>query len=151
MKIAFFTGTYFPQINGVVTSTHTFVTELEKRGHEVTIICPKMDEFQYSTDKVWRFRSFAYPFQKEHRIVSPFSRKLKQFKDKEFDIIQIQTPFFMGHLAQYLSWKYDIPMVHTYHTFWIEYLHYFPLIPKNFIRKLIIYLQRTSVTGVIML
>ena len=88
---------------------------------------------------------------KRNIVLCLLSRKLKQFKDKEFDIIQIQTPFFMGHLAQYLSWKYDIPMVHTYHTFWIEYLHYFPLIPKNFIRKLIIYLQRTSVTGVIML
>ncbi len=131
MKIAIFTETYLPQINGVVTSTVTFTRELERLGHEVIIIGPKMKGARESTDKVWRFNSMPYPFQTEHRIISPLSRKLNQFKEAKFDIVHVQTPFLIGHLGQYLGKKYDIPVIHTYHTYWMEYLYYFPLLPKR--------------------
>ncbi|NBV42417.1 glycosyltransferase family 4 protein, partial [bacterium] len=131
MKIAIFTDTYLPQINGVAVSTQTFVKEFEKLGHSVVIIGPKVDKTTRSTGRVWRFKSMPFPFQTEHRIIFPLSRKLRLFKRMGFDIIHVQTPFFMGHLGQYLGWKNNIPVVHTYHTFWAEYLHYFPLIPKR--------------------
>ena len=134
MKIAIFTDTYAPQINGVVTSTLTSVHELESLGHEVLVIGPKLAGASHSTDKIWRFRSMAFPFQKEYTIILPFSRKLRKFSDTNWDIIHIQTPFFMGHLGQYIAWKYKIPSIHTYHTHWEEYTHYFPLLPKK-IRK----------------
>jgi 1,2-diacylglycerol 3-alpha-glucosyltransferase len=131
MKIAIFTETYYPQVNGVVTSTDILSKKLEALGHQVLIIGPKVEGYTESTDKVWRFRSVVFPFQPEHRMISPLSRKLRQFKAMNFDIIHVQTPIFMGHLGQFLSWRYQIPMVHTYHTFWAEYLHYFPVLPKS--------------------
>ncbi len=131
MRIAIFTDTYLPQINGVVFSTHTFAKEFEAMGHEVLIIAPQVENGKESTDSVWRFKSLPFPFQPEHRITSPLSRKLRDFGNQKIDIIHIQTPFFMGHLGQYLGWRHKIPMVHTYHTFWAEYLHYFPLVPKG--------------------
>ncbi|MCP4049959.1 MAG: glycosyltransferase family 4 protein [bacterium] len=131
MKIAIFTDTCYPQINGVVTSTQTLAAKLEDMGHTVLIVGPKMKGAEESTDKIWRFRSVVFPFQKEHRMVSPVSRKLKQFKELNFDVIHVQTPIFLGHLGQYMSWYHRIPLVHTYHTFWAEYLHYFPVLPKR--------------------
>jgi 1,2-diacylglycerol 3-alpha-glucosyltransferase len=131
MKIAIFTDFYFPQVNGVVTSTNTLVLGLEKQGHEVLVIGPRMEGARRSTDKVWRFRSVPFPLQKEYRVVSPISRKLKKFKDLNIDLIHIQTPFSLGHLGQFLSWKNNIPMIHTYHTYWYEYAHYVPFISKR--------------------
>ncbi len=131
MKIAIFTDTYLPQINGVAISTQTFVREFEKLGHHVVILGPKVDKTTTSSGKIWRFKSMPFPFQPEYRIISPLSRKLRMFGRLKFDIVHIQTPFFMGHLGQYMAWKHKIPTVHTYHTFWAEYLHYFPLIPKR--------------------
>jgi 1,2-diacylglycerol 3-alpha-glucosyltransferase len=137
MNIAILTDCYLPQINGVVTSTRTLFRELENKGHKVLIIGPKvMGVSEKSTHKVWRFRSVPFPFQKEYRLISPISRKLKEFKDMKIDVIHVQTPFSMGHLGQYLSWKYDIPMVHTYHTYWAEYSHYLPFIPARFVYNL---------------
>lgn len=134
MKIAIFSDTYEPEINGVVTSTFTMKVKLEGMGHKVIIVCPKTKEGSESSDDVWRLRSVAFPFQKEFRMALPMSRKLKNF-DQNVDIIHIQTPFFMGHLGQYLGWKYKLPVVHTYHTFWEEYLHYFPVVPKKLRNK----------------
>jgi 1,2-diacylglycerol 3-alpha-glucosyltransferase len=136
MKIAIFSDTYYPQINGVVTSTRILFRELERLGHTVLIIGPRMEGSHRSTHKVWRFRSAPFPFQKEYRLISPVSRQLTKFKDMNFDLVHIQTPFSLGHLAQYLSWKHDIPMVHTYHTFWAEYAHYLPFVPKKFVNKM---------------
>jgi len=131
MKIAVFTDTYLPQINGVAISTRTFKQEYEALGHQVVVIGPKVDRTTRSTATVWRFKSMPFPFQPEYRMISPLSRKLRLFKRLKFDVIHIQTPFFMGHLGQYLGWKHKIPVVHTYHTLWSEYLHYFPLVPKR--------------------
>jgi len=135
MRIAIFTDTYLPQINGVVFSTHTFAREFEALGHEVIIIAPKLGKTETETGNIWRLKSLPFPFQPEHRITSPLSRKLRDFGNQKIDIIHIQTPFFMGHLGQYLGWRHKIPMVHTYHTFWAEYLHYFPLLPKSWRRR----------------
>ncbi len=131
MNIAIFTDTYTPQINGVVTSTLTFKRDLEARGHTVIVGSPKVQDSPPATLSEWRFASMAFPFQKEHRMTSPLSQNLRNFEDNHFDIIHVQTPFFMGHLGQYLGWRYNIPVIHTYHTYWEEYLHYFPLLPKK--------------------
>jgi len=130
MKIVIFSDTYLPQINGVAISTATLVNELEKLGHDVIVVGPRVEEARRSTKKVWRFRSITYPFQKEYRLISPLSRKLRRFRRMTFDVLHVQTPFSLGHLGQYLGWKYQIPVVHTYHTFWKEYAHYLPLIAK---------------------
>lgn len=135
MKIAILTDTFLPQINGVVTSTKTFADEFEKLGHEVLILGPRMQGAKESTGKIWRLRSIPYPFLKEHRLIIPFSRRLQQFKHLNVDIIHAQTPFSMGYLAQFLGRKYNLPVVHTYHTFFAEYLHYVPFIPRRYMTK----------------
>jgi 1,2-diacylglycerol 3-alpha-glucosyltransferase len=130
MKIAIFTDFYDPQVNGIVTSTHTLIRELNNRGHEVYVMAPRTKEINFSTRKIWRFRSIPFLFQKEYRLICPISRKLLEFKNLNIDIIHIQTPFFLGYLAQFLSWKNQIPTIHTYHTYWAEYSHYVPFLPQ---------------------
>ena len=39
MKIALFTDTYIPEINGVATSTKTLKDVFERNGHEVLVVC----------------------------------------------------------------------------------------------------------------
>ena len=127
MNIAILTDTYIPQINGVSTSIQTFAEEFEKLGHSVLIIGPKTEQEEPSDDKVWRFRSMPFPFQKEYRIILPLSRKLKHFKHEQIDIIHGQTPFTMGYLSRYLAYRHKLPLIHTYHTYFEKYLHYLPL------------------------
>src|SRR3989344_2437137 len=129
MKIAMFTDTYTPQINGVTTSIDTFAGVLRKRGHTVVIIAPR-EGGQRSTAAVWRLASIPFPFQTEYRMTVPLSAKLTKFARHRFDIIHIQSPFILGHLGQYLAWKHGIPSVYTYHTMWSQYLHYLPILPQ---------------------
>ncbi len=41
IKILYFTDTFYPTMNGIVTSIETFSRELVERGHEICIIVPK--------------------------------------------------------------------------------------------------------------
>ncbi|GBR77516.1 glycosyl transferase family 1 [Candidatus Termititenax dinenymphae] len=125
MRIGMFTDTYTPQINGVVTSIRSFTEELQKMGHEVFIFAPKLQD-SVEQDNIFYFKSFKYAPLPEHHLAYSLSGHLKTFKDLKLDILHSHTPFSLGWLALFFSKQYHIPLIHTYHTLFIEYVHYVP-------------------------
>ncbi|MFC1598426.1 glycosyltransferase family 4 protein [Patescibacteria group bacterium] len=122
LRIGFFTDTYRPQINGVVASIDSFRLQLEKKGHQVDVFCPKLGVSKNERN-ISRFRSFKFVFQPEYHISIPFSRHiLKDFWAKELDIVHAHTPFSMGLLGYYYAYIRKVPFVYTYHTLYPEYL-----------------------------
>jgi 1,2-diacylglycerol 3-alpha-glucosyltransferase len=122
LKIGFFTDTYLPQVNGVVTSIELFRQELEHQGHEVYIFCPRVAG-EKDNGRVIRFKSFRFLFQPEYHISVPFSRHmLRDFWSKELDIIHAHTPFSIGLIGYYYAYIKRVPFVHTYHTLYPEYI-----------------------------
>ena len=125
MKIGMFTDTYTPQINGVVTSINSFTKELEAQGHEVYIFAPKLKN-SIPQPNVFHFKSFKYPMMPEHQFAYALGDHYQEFKNIDFDIIHSHTPFTLGLLALFLAKQHNIPLVHTYHTLFTEYVHYMP-------------------------
>ncbi len=122
LKIGFFTDTYKPQINGVVSSVEIFRAELEKQGHQVYIYCPKIKN-EKSGRKIIRFRSIKFFFQPEYYISLPFSRKAIEYLwQNDLDIVHAHTPFSLGQLGYYYSVIKKVPFIHTYHTLYPEYV-----------------------------
>lgn len=122
LKIGFFTDTYLPQVNGVVSSIELFRQELEKRGHQVFIFCPRIEDEQNS-ERVIRFKSFRFLFQPEYHISIPFSRHLlRDLWTKDLDIVHAHTPFSIGLLGYYYAFIKKVPFIHTYHTLYPEYI-----------------------------
>ena len=140
MNIGIFTDTFEPQINGVVTSILSSIEYLSN-NHNVYVFCPNVKPKIESTPNVWRFPSVVYPFQKEYRLVLPFNKKIKKINNLNLDIIHIHTPFTMGYIGQRIGKKNKIPMIHTYHTYFEKYVHYFPLLPEKWVYK---YAKRES-------
>ncbi len=134
MNIGIFTDTFEPQINGVVTSIKTSIEYLEN-NHKVYVFCPNVKPKLKSSEKIWRFPSVVYPFQKEYRLVFPFNKRLDKIKDLNLDLIHIHTPFTMGYVGLRIGKKLKLPIMHTYHTYFEKYLHYFPIIPENWVFK----------------
>lgn len=141
MKIALVTDTYRPRVNGVVASIDTFASEFRKLGHEVKIIAPEYPANQIDVkDKdneqyVIRIKSYFLFFDPEDRLPAPWlpsARKKikKEIIDFKFDIIHTQTPFTLGIEAIKWAKKINCPIIHTYHTMFESYVHYFKFIPK---------------------
>ena len=122
MRIAFFTDTYEPQKNGVVTSINFFAEALRRRGHRVKIFSPAVPG--YHNGKVRSLRSIEFPRYPGYRIALPF---LKPSEVKKFDVVHVHTPATLGVLGIVLAKYYKIPVVGTFHTLLPEFAHYLAL------------------------
>ena len=125
MRIGFFTDTYTPQVNGVVSSINIFKKALEKRGHEVFIFAPAVSgykEREEEKSKIFRFKSFKFVFHPEYRvaILPPFPRAFKRILDLKLDIVHAHTPFSMGVLALIVAKIQNLPLVYTDHSLYPE-------------------------------
>lgn len=125
VRIGFFTDTYFPQVSGVATSIRTLKNELEKQGHEVYIFTttdPDADEFEKD---IVRMPSVPFVSFTDRRIVVRgiwFAYQIA--KELELEIIHTHTEFGAGFLGKMVANRLRIPVVHTYHTMYEDYLHY---------------------------
>ncbi|MCL5037624.1 MAG: glycosyltransferase [Chloroflexi bacterium] len=135
MRIGMFVDCYEPIINGVTTEVKELKKTLEGMGHEVFLFVPKAPGYA-EEERVYRFSSVPFIFQPEHRFTSPFPLKiLKAVDTLNLDVIHIHTPFNVGWMGLYKSAKLGIPAIFTHHTFWEDYLHYFPILPPGIARK----------------
>lgn len=127
MKILIATDCYTPMINGVVTSVINLETQLRRMGHEVKILCPAQNLHGEDDGTVVRIGSVgtgrhcngtrvAWCFRKENL------QKLINWKP---DIIHTQSEFFIFAMAKKIASAVGCPIVHTYHTIYENYTHYF--------------------------
>jgi len=115
MKIAFFTDTYKPQINGVVSSIELYLKELKKRGHEVHIFCPLVDGCKLQ-ENVHAIDSLEFPNYPGYRVAMPSFEIMREIKKIRPDIIHIHSPASVGMIGTAISKIFRIPTIMTYHT-----------------------------------
>lgn len=125
MKIGFFTDTYFPQVSGVATSIKTLKDELEEHGHEVFIFTTTDPNAHGIEENVIRMPSVPFVSFKDRRIVvRGMWYAYLIAKELELDLIHTHTEFGAGMLGKMVGKKLKIPVIHTYHTMYEDYLHY---------------------------
>lgn len=127
MKILITTDWYEPVVNGVVTSVVNLSKELRDRGHEVKILTLSRDHHTYIIGDVIYVASIGigkiYP---QARLKIPVVRKsIERLVEWKPDIIHSQCEFSTFFMAREIAKELDIPIVHTYHTVYEDYTHYF--------------------------
>lgn len=127
MRIGLFTDTYPPFINGVSTSVSILKRSLEKLGHTVYVVTVNPDAMKYKyeeEDHVIRLSGIPFPLY-DYRISGVMSIKaFNQIKKWKLDIIHSHTEFGVGTFARICANQLNIPLVHTYHTMYEDYVHY---------------------------
>lgn len=126
MKVAYFTDTFLPQINGVVTSLVTIASALASAGHQITIFAPKPKRVEkidwsiksISVELLPSMPSFLYP---DWRAAAPVSPKLL-LKVRKFDpdIIHFQTAFLVGGGGIILGKILKKPVIGSFHGYFME-------------------------------
>jgi len=123
MHIAFFTETYFPQINGVTYTIDNWRTELERRGHTVSIIYP---------ENGYREHGYEYPVPSidfkpvdGYKVgLSFISDLVDRLPDEPVDIVHAHSQFSLGILGAWFARNRDVPFVVSYHTPGEQYFDY---------------------------
>jgi 1,2-diacylglycerol 3-alpha-glucosyltransferase len=127
MKILLSTECYAPVINGVVTSVMNLERELMELGHEVRILTLSTTNQSYRKDHVTYIRSVGagklYPGARF--TLRTDNECIEELIDWQPDIIHSQCEFSTFLMAKQIAKKVQIPIVHTYHTVYEDYTHYF--------------------------
>ena len=125
MRIGLFSDTYPPYINGVSTSVLMLKTALEKLGHNVYVVTVNNESsIKINKDDPTVLRIPAIPIGiYDYRISGPYSLKaIKIIKKWDLDVIHSHTEFGIGTFARVVARKFNIPLVHTYHTQYDDYI-----------------------------
>ena len=128
MRIGIFTDSYYPHISGVATSIEMLKEALIDMGHDVYIVAPNLDNRKFIYDKEKKIillpgiKTGLYKL----RITGIYSNKAMKIIKNEWnlDIIHSQTEGTVGAFSHIVSKKLNIPVVHTYHTLYEDYVYY---------------------------
>ena len=127
MKILITTDWYKPVINGVVTSVLNLASGLRAAGHEVRILTLS-DTYHAKTQKGEYFVgsvSIAKIYPEARYMIPVKVNFIKEIIEWRPDVIHSQCEFSSFKLARKISKKTGAPIVHTYHTVYEDYTHYF--------------------------
>ena len=146
MRIAIFTDTYYPDINGVVSSIGILRNELMKHGHQVLIITtiPPLGVHIEDDPFIIRMNGISLKSIYGYRMAGIYNNKIfKKIKEFNPNIIHTQTEYGVGLFGRLCGYKLNIPTVYTFHTNLYDYTYYvtkgiepFDSIAKKIVKKL---------------
>lgn len=138
MKILITADCYEPVVNGLVTSTVILRKNLMALGHDVKVLTlSQTNRTEYKTTIYYNKSkdiSFLYPNLRLSLHIDP--KIYKEILEWKPDVIHSQNEVFTLNMAKHLAKKLSIPIVHTYHTLYEDYTHYF--IPNKKMGKKIV-------------
>ncbi len=125
MKIAFFTETFLPKVDGIVTRLTKTIQYLVEAGDEVIVFCPEGCPENYKGAKVIGVAAMPLPLYPELKLGLPgpaVSDALENFKP---DLIHVINPAVLGLGGIWLAKTNDIPLIASYHTHLPKYLEHY--------------------------
>jgi glycosyltransferase involved in cell wall biosynthesis len=129
VRIAFFTETFLPATDGVVTRLRHTIEELLGMGDEMLVIAPKYGEGPGSYEGVPIHRVSSVPFPPYPQIkLAPINpgvgTALRGFGP---ELIHAVNPFVLGRGTPFYSRRLDVPLVASYHTNIAAYARFYGL------------------------
>lgn len=127
MRIAFFTETFLPKVDGIVTRLCHTVAHLQNDGHQVLVFSPDGGITEYKGAQVHGVSAFPLPLYPELKLALPrpsIGDALTQFQP---DLVHVVNPAVLGLAGLFFSKMHHIPLVASYHTHLPHYLKYYGL------------------------
>ncbi|MDY0177688.1 MAG: glycosyltransferase [Bacilli bacterium] len=126
MRIAIFSDTYPPQINGVATSTYNLVNTLKAHGHDVLLVTVNRTDTKFNfSEGVVEIPGILLKRIYGYRLAPIYHGKaMRVIRDWNPEIIHNQTDAAVGQFAKIVARHLKIPIVYTYHTQYEDYTYY---------------------------
>tara|TARA_B100001248_G_scaffold232811_1_gene193935 strand:+ start:393 stop:1526 length:1134 start_codon:yes stop_codon:yes gene_type:complete len=125
VKIAFFTETFLPKVDGIVTRLTKTIEFLTKNGDEVIVFCPEGCPDSYKGATIVGVAAMPLPLYPELKLGLPgpaVSDKLEEFKP---DLVHVVNPAVLGLGGIWLAKTNNIPLIASYHTHLPKYLEHY--------------------------
>ncbi len=118
-RVAAFTDTYFPSINGVTYTIKQWRTNWERRGGRMDVVYPEQADYDPANGEI-PMRSVPFPFYDDFQLGLPlFPKSLR-----DVDVVHLHGPFTLGLSGLRYARTRDVPTVASYHTPTSQYAEY---------------------------
>ena len=127
MRIALFTETFLPKIDGIVTRLRHTVDHLQRNGDQVLVFSPDGGLKEHKGAKIHGIKGIPLPLYPELKLAIPtpkIRKKLERFKP---DLVHVVNPAVLGVGGIYYAKTMNIPLVASYHTHLPQYLQHYGL------------------------
>ena len=129
MKIAYFTDTYAPEVNGVTNTLSRLGKYLDEKQIKQLIFAPDYDEENIFCESAYRtihrFAGITSSLSPRSRLAFPPFWKIDEICDMyEPDIIHVTTELGIGFRGMRYALSRNIPLVMSFHTNFSKYLKY---------------------------
>ncbi|WP_440765830.1 glycosyltransferase [Natronorubrum sp. DTA7] len=126
-RIAVFTDTYLPTINGVTYTVRNWRDRWLERGGRMAVVFPNAAGYDSRAGE-HAVRSLPFPWYDGYRLGSP---RVPDGRDlSRADVVHAHTPFGLGLAARRLARRADLALVASYHTPTAEYARYLPALDR---------------------
>jgi glycosyltransferase involved in cell wall biosynthesis len=132
MRIALFTETFVPKIDGIVTTLCESIRQLRSLGHEVLVVAPDGGLRDFEQAPIAAMKGWSFPLYPELRLAPPRASLRATLREFNPDLIHVADPAFLGIAGLYYAGGNEggalrLPLVVSYHTDLPAYLHYYKL------------------------
>ena len=159
MKIAYFTDTYMPEINGVTNTLAKLSGYLEQKGIRHVFFAPDYNDGDDISDfrvfpwmkKLNRFPGIRVRISPNSRLAFPKSGRIFDLCDKFApDLVHVTTEFGIGYKGMKYATSRKKPLIMSSHTDYSKYLGYFGLgsikpFAEMYLKRFYCYSDRTLV------
>ncbi|MFP4321812.1 MAG: glycosyltransferase family 4 protein [Anaerolineales bacterium] len=117
MRVAIFTETFLPKIDGIVTVVCLLLDHLHKRGVEFMVVAPHLGGHlpDYKGHPVVRVRGTRFPLYPELSVGPPGPRTYAAIKDFNPDIMHFIHPLMVGSGGMVMAKRLRKPTLVSFH------------------------------------
>lgn len=127
MRIALFTETFLPKVDGIVTRLRHTVEHLQRTGDQVLIFSPDGGLKEYKGARIYGVSGFPLPMYPELKLALPRPSIGQALEEFQPDIVHVVNPAILGLAGLFYGKAMQIPLVASYHTHLPQYLQHYGL------------------------
>jgi glycosyltransferase involved in cell wall biosynthesis len=127
MRVALFTETFLPKVDGIVTRLRHTVEHLQRQGDRVLVFSPDGGIKEYKGAKIHGVSGIPLPLYPELKLALPRPTIKKALEKFQPDLIHVVNPAVLGLGGIYYAKTMNIPLVASYHTHLPQYLQHYGL------------------------
>jgi len=125
MRIALFTETFLPKIDGIVTRLCHTIENLQRSGDQVILFSPNGGIEEYKGAEIYGVNGIPLPLYPELKLAIPTPIVFKKLEIFKPDLIHVVNPAVLGLGGIWLAKTNNIPLIASYHTHLPKYLEHY--------------------------
>jgi glycosyltransferase involved in cell wall biosynthesis len=116
LRIAVFTETFLPKIDGIVSILTLMLRRLNELGHQTILFGPTGGPKEYAGAEIVGVGGPPLPFYPELRVNVPRPFVWRKVRDFRPDIVHVVNPFFLGPFGLMFARRLGVPTLASFHT-----------------------------------